>query len=72
MEAVMEQPSPTLTVVIQWSPMKGQFAVQWPEVDDVIRFGLLQMAASNLSEARIKAGLGATNQLIVPARQMPS
>jgi hypothetical protein len=70
----MEQPTQAsvINIVIQWAPTKGQFGVQWPEVDDVIRLGMLQMALNVLSEARIKNGIGAEQRLIVPANRIPS
>lgn len=53
---------------IQWVPQLGQFRVSWPEIDDVIKLGMLQFAQTLLLEQRMKNGVAGDRPLVVPAR----
>ncbi len=68
-----EQPIPansvqTIRITIEWQPANGQINFGWPQVDDVIKLGMLEMAKSVLTEVRTKANAASASPLIVPAR----
>ena len=58
---------PVLRLLIEYLPQQGQLRVQWPEVDDIAKLGLLEMAKQVLAEARTRAMLGVeTPKLVTP------
>ena len=59
----------SLGIQIVWTPAKGQLQVQWPQVDDTIKLGMLEMAKAVLLEARVRGPEG--QPLIVPGRFAP-
>jgi hypothetical protein len=70
----MEQPklevaqSPTIRLAIEWTPGAGRIEFQWPQVDDVLKLGMLEMAKVVLAEQRQKSGMANGTPLIMPAR----
>ena len=59
------------TLVVQWMPQSGQLRVNWPQVDDVAKLGMLEMAKQLLTEMRLKAGVAGSAPLVVPAGRLP-
>jgi hypothetical protein len=59
-EAVRQaQQNPVVEVIIQYVPNTGQLALRCSNVDDVMKFGMLETAKSLIIEERIKkAGSG--------------
>ncbi len=47
-------PPKAIRLTIEWRPQAGQMAVEWPPVDEVIKFGMLETAKSMLIEQRVK------------------
>lgn len=70
-QPIVKRPMNVYQLVIQWSPDTGQVQVQFPNVDDVSRLGMLEVAKGILLEARVKAGVAASEQLVIPARGLP-
>jgi hypothetical protein len=60
-----------LELTIQWSPQTGQLGIKWPQVDDVLKMGMLEMAKSVMIEARAQAGMSKPSSLVIPAARMP-
>lgn len=60
--------SPTFRLVIEWSPQQGRIEVGWPQIDDVAKLGMLEMAKQVLTEARVKSATATQSPLIIPAR----
>lgn len=71
----MEQPNPQVqdapifTLVIRWSPA-GAMQIQWPQIDDLAKLGMLEMAKAVLVEGRVKQAMGQGSSLVVPAPGM--
>jgi hypothetical protein len=61
---------PLIRIVIDWMPTQGRIEIGWPQVDDVIKLGLLEMAKQVLAEQRAKQGMAAGNQIVVPQIRM--
>lgn len=57
---------PLIRIVIDWMPTQGRIEIGWPQVDDVIKLGLLEMAKQVLGEQRSKQGMSADKQIVVP------
>lgn len=68
----MEQPKlevqhvPAIRLTITWSPQTGQIEIGWPNVDDIVKLGMLEMAKTVLVEMRAKAGMAQPSPLVLP------
>ncbi len=59
---------PVIDIVIRWMPSTGSIQIAWPQVDDVIKLGLIEMAKTSLTEMRLKQ---ADSALVVPQGNVP-
>lgn len=50
------QVADTFELIIRWRPSSGAVQVQFPNIDHVSMFGMLEMAKQVLTEARISQG----------------
>ena len=62
---VQSAASPEFRLVIEWNPMRGQLSVTWPQVDDTIKLGMLEMAKTTLIENRVREGI-APSRIVQP------
>ena len=58
-----------LRIMIEWRPQVGQLYVEWPQIDDVMKMGMIEMAKSMLSESRIKNSKTSDSGLLLPRMQ---
>jgi hypothetical protein len=65
-QQVPEAGTPLVRIVIDWMPTQGRIEIGWPQVDDVIKLGLLEMAKQVLGEQRARQGMAAGNNIVVP------
>lgn len=57
---------PIFQIVIQWSP-SGEIRIGWPQVDDVIKLGMIEFAKSLLIEERAKQS---QSNIVLPKTQI--
>lgn len=55
-------------VIIRWVPATGQIQVASSQMDDTIKFGMLEMAKVAINQQREAAASGKGPSLIVPGR----
>ena len=63
------QQAHSFDLVIRWVPEVGQIQVSWPELDDVAKLGMLEMAKQVLAEHRSQsvAVKAAQSGLVIPS-----
>jgi hypothetical protein len=62
--------APIVEMMLRWAPQTGEFQMASPQIDDVVKLGMLAMAADLIAENRAKAARGEGPSLIVPAARM--
>lgn len=59
--------APAIQLAINWYPSSGRLEVMFPQTDDVVKLGMLEMAKQVLADMRAKAQTTGPS-LIIPAR----
>ncbi len=63
---------PAIQIVISFLPTTGQIQVQWPQIDDIGKLGLIEMAKVALLEERRQRANSEPSRLIVPVGRLAS
>ena len=71
LEQQQQKAPTTIDLIIRWMPQTGQIQIAWPNIDDTIKMGMLEMAKASLIEMRTKNAINGGAGMILPVSSMP-